>query len=255
VNNIPVITVVESKESNSPPEEVLQQIAEKDIETASAISGNVAMECEEFRATKRKKSHSTERQSSEESEDEILKRVKVSRRQRIFGKDTSYLNKEQSRSNPDLLSRPPEEDPRIIKMKKGYISKQRLEIEEAKEEIVEKKREEARKKKEDKAKIEAKIMAKINTKLINEREKDYINNMAASELAAMALEYLDHVEIIRTKCGTMQGALSGELKRRKLSLDNMIRALQAKAEESGDPLFLRAKIDELLKKMKGGKGR
>lgn len=91
-------------------------------------------------------------------------------------------------------------------------------------------------------------MAKINTKLIDEREKDYINNMAASDLAAMALEYLDHVEIIRTKCGTMQGALSGELKRRKLSLDNMIRALQAKAEESGDPLFLRAKIDELLKK-------
>lgn len=120
VNNIPVITVVESKEGNSPPEEVLQQIAEKDIETASAISGNVAMECEEFRATKRKKSHSTERQSSEESEDEILKRVKVLRRQRILGKETtSYLNKEQSRSNP----RPPEEDPRIIKMKKGSLNK------------------------------------------------------------------------------------------------------------------------------------
>lgn len=124
MNNTPVITVVESKEGNSPPEEVLQQIAEKDIETASAISGNVAMECEEFRATKRKKSHSTERQSSEESEDEILKRVKVLRRQRILGKETtSYLNKEQSRSNPDLLSRPPEEDPRIIKMKKGSLNK------------------------------------------------------------------------------------------------------------------------------------
>lgn len=28
----------------------------------------------------------------------------------------------------------------------------------------------------------------------------------------------------------------------------MVRALQAKAEENGDPLFLRAKIEELLKK-------
>lgn len=76
--------------------------------------------------------------------------------------------------------------------------------------------------------------------------------MTASDLAAMALEYLDHVEIIRSKCGTMQGALSGELKRRKLSLDHIVRVLQAKAEEKGDPLFLRAKIEELLKKSRRG---
>jgi len=128
-----------------------------------------------------------------------------------------------------------------------------------KEEIAEKKREEAKTKREERAKIEEErrkkeerikaetsILAKINTKSMD--EKDYISNMTASDLAAMALEYLDHVEIIRTKCGTMQGALSGELKRRKISLDNMIRALQAKAEENGDPLFLRAKIEDLLKK-------
>jgi len=36
-----------------------------------------------------------------------------------------YLNKEQSRSNPDLPTCPSEEDPRLRKMKKGYISKQK----------------------------------------------------------------------------------------------------------------------------------
>lgn len=46
----------------------------------------------------------------------------------------------------------------------------------------------------------------------------------------------------------MQEALSGELKRKKLSLDSMVRVLQAKAEGKGDPQFLRAKIEELLKK-------
>lgn len=42
--------------------------------------------------------------------------------------------------------------------------------------------------------------------------------------------------------------MSGELKRRKISLDNMVKALQAKAEENGDPVFIKAKIDELIKK-------
>lgn len=61
----------------------------------------------------------------------------------------------------------------------------------------------------------------------------------------MALEYLDHVKIIRTKCGTMQGALSGELKRRKSSLDNMVRALKRRKTEIH---YFYAKIEELLKK-------
>lgn len=222
-------------------------------ETASTTSASVAMECDEHRPTKRKISRSAERYSSEDSEDENLKRVKMLRRRRI-------LDEEQSKSNPDLTQRPSEEEPRIVQMKKGYISKQkRLEIEEIKEEIANKKREEIRRKKEEKLKeeeekrkkeerikAETNILARIGMKSTDERE--YIDNMTASDLAAMALEYLDHVETIRTKCGTMQGALSGELKRRKISLDNMIKALQAKAEENGDPLFLRAKIEELLKK-------
>lgn len=235
--------------------------AGEEIETASIVSGGTAMECDEVRATKRKKSRSTDRHSSEESEEEALKRVKVSRKQRILTDETfAHWTRNQSRSDPDLSVRPSEEDVRIMKMKKGYISKQkRLEIEEAKEEIANKKREENRRKKEeklkeeeekrkreDRIKAENSVLAKI--KVMPAAEKDYIENMTASDVAAMALEYLEHVETIRTKCGTMQGALSGELKRRKLSLDNMVKALQAKAEENGDPIFLKAKIDELIKK-------
>lgn len=235
--------------------------AGEEIETASMVSGGTAMECDEVRAAKRKKSRSTDRHSSEESEEEAFKRVKVSRRQRILTDEIfAHWPRNQSRSDPDLSVRPSEEDVRIVKMKKGYISKQkRLEIEEAKEEIANKKREENRRKKEeklkeekdrrkreDRIKAENSILAKIKVKPA--AEKDYIENMTASDVAAMALEYLEHVETIRTKCGTMQGALSGELKRRKISLDNMIKVLQAKAEENGDPIFLKAKIDELIKK-------
>lgn len=46
----------------------------------------------------------------------------------------------------------------------------------------------------------------------------------------------------------MQESLSGELKRKKLSLDSMVRALQAKAKGKEDPQFLKAKIEKLLKK-------
>lgn len=209
----------------------IHPLGEKDIETTSIVSDNTVMECEEHRASKRKKSHSAERHSSEESENEILKRAKVTRRRRILDNgNTPFLQKARSRSNPDLSQRPSEEEPKIVRMRKGYISKQkRLEI----------KAEEEKRKKEEKAKAEV-IIAKIGIKSEE--------NMTASDLAAMALEYLDHIEIIRSKCGTMQGALSGELKTRNVSLDNMVRALQAKAEEKGDPHFLRAKIEELLKK-------
>lgn len=114
-------------------------------ETASTTSASAAMECDEYRATKRKISRS-ERYSSEDSEDENLRRVKMVRRRRI-------LDEEQSKSNPDLTQRPSEEEPRIMQMKKGYVSKQkRLEIEEIKEEIADKKREEIRRKKVEKLK-------------------------------------------------------------------------------------------------------
>jgi len=247
---------------NTLPEKSYRVGEDKDTETASTVSEGMAIECDEIRATKRKKSHSADRHSSEESEDEALKRAKVSRKHKIITDDptTSLMLIKQSRSDPDLSIRPSEEDMRIVRMKKGYISKQkRLEIEEAKEEIawekVEENRrkkeernkaEEERRKKEERIKAENNILAKINARPA--AEKEYIGNMTASDLAAMALEYLEHVETIRTKCGTMQGALSGELKRRKISLDNMVKALQAKAEENGDPIFLKAKIDELIKK-------
>lgn len=77
--------------------------------------------------------------------------------------------------------------------------------------------------------------------------------MTASDLSAQALEFIGDIETIRTKCGRLQGGLSGELKKRATCLEEMIRALQYKAESRGDPEFLRSKINELLEKIRRNK--
>jgi len=76
-------------------------------------------------------------------------------------------------------------------------------------------------------------------------EKEVLYIMTASDLSAQTLDYISDIETIRTKCGRMQGGLSGKLKRRLMCLQDLIRALQNKADSSGDPKFLRAKINTL----------
>ncbi|XP_025267445.1 eukaryotic translation initiation factor 5B-like [Camponotus floridanus] len=76
-------------------------------------------------------------------------------------------------------------------------------------------------------------------------EKEVLFNMTASDLSAQALDYILHIETIRTKCGRMQGGLSGKLKNRLSCLQDLVRALQNKAESTGDPKYLRAKISQL----------
>lgn len=79
-------------------------------------------------------------------------------------------------------------------MKEEIADRKRKEIRKKREEKI--KKEEKKRKKEERIKAEANIMARIGTKPTD--EKEYIDNMTVSDLAAMALEYLDHVEIIRT---------------------------------------------------------
>ncbi|XP_025267884.1 uncharacterized protein LOC112639132 [Camponotus floridanus] len=57
-------------------------------------------------------------------------------------------------------------------------------------------------------------------------EKELLQKMTASDLGAQALDFMSDIETIRTKCGRMQGGLSGQLKNRVLCLQDLIRALQ-----------------------------
>lgn len=77
-------------------------------------------------------------------------------------------------------------------------------------------------------------------------DKDLLKAMTASDICAQALEYTSHIEEIRTKCGRLQGGLSGELKKRIIGIEEYIRALQVKAETTGDPELLKHKINQLL---------
>lgn len=80
--------------------------------------------------------------------------------------------------------------------------------------------------------------------------EDLLLTMTASDIGAQALEYLDHIETIRTKSGRLQGGLSGELKKRKVCLAEMVRALQLRAESKNDPEFLKHKLGELMSEIK-----
>lgn len=69
--------------------------------------------------------------------------------------------------------------------------------------------------------------------------------MTTSDIGAQALEYIADIEIIRTKCGRMQGGLSGELRKRARGLSDLIRTLQQRAETRSDPESLKHKIEEI----------
>lgn len=81
-------------------------------------------------------------------------------------------------------------------------------------------------------------------------QESLLHSMTASDIGVQALEYLEHIETIRTKSGRLQGGLSGELKKRKVCLEEMIRALQFKAESKNDPEFLKHKLEELMEEIK-----
>lgn len=83
-----------------------------------------------------------------------------------------------------------------------------------------------------------------------EHMQDLLQSMTASDINAQALEYLEHIEMIRVKSGRLQGDPSGELKKRKICLGEMIRVLQFKAESKNDPEFLKHKLDELTNEIK-----
>lgn len=234
----------------------------KEHPTSRAIDNNLdgIMDIDELRGSKRKKLEGLSSEDSEE--DEIV--FRGARKQRIISEDATSLNEKDEIQSADPIETecsPEEVNSRILEMSKGYISKNKaLEIEDAKEVIETEKREENRRRKEDKKKAEELKKKKEEKKSIAEAnilellgkgkriEEDYIENMTASDVASAALNYLERMDLIRVKCGTMKGSLSKELREMNESLAKIVRVLLAKAEEKGDPLFLKRKIEELIKK-------
>ncbi|EFN69589.1 hypothetical protein EAG_15422 [Camponotus floridanus] len=111
---------------------------------------------------------------------------------------------------------------------------------------IEAKRGPGRPKKRTKAVGAEKEILKRTGKAPEHMDRDLLKAMTASDICAQALEYTSHIEEIRTKCGRLQGGLSGELKKRILGIEEYISALQVKAETSGDPELLKYKINQLL---------
>lgn len=81
-------------------------------------------------------------------------------------------------------------------------------------------------------------------------EEELLKDMTASDISAQALVYISDIELIRVKSGRLQSGLSGELRKRASCLEEMVRALQAKAESNEDPTLLQNRIKELLKEVR-----
>lgn len=79
----------------------------------------------------------------------------------------------------------------------------------------------------------------VKTGIAPERLKEeLLKGMTALDISAQLLQYISDIELIRVKSGRLQGGLSGELRKRASCLEDIIRALQAKAETNEDPAFL-----------------
>lgn len=65
---------------------------------------------------------------------------------------------------------------------------------------------------------------------------------------------MNDIELIRKKCGNIQGRLSGHIKDRVLGIKEIIKNLIRKTECEGDPSILRTRNIELTADLKALKG-
>ncbi|GAB1862234.1 hypothetical protein CAJAP_03313 [Camponotus japonicus] len=78
--------------------------------------------------------------------------------------------------------------------------------------------------------------------------------MSAPNIGSLAIEWLNDIELIRKKCGNIQGRLSGHIKDRVSGIKEIIKNLIRKAECKGDPAILRTRNIELTAELKVLKG-
>lgn len=74
--------------------------------------------------------------------------------------------------------------------------------------------------------------------------------MDASAVGAIALEHLEKIEKIRTKCKNIKGDLTGKIRDLTNSLKELVAILVEKADGKGDPTFLRMRANELAARNK-----
>lgn len=222
-------------------------------ETSSIVSGDMEWDSSQ-RPTKRKLEQPNDT-SQEDSEVDIMERpkVKVSNRRRVKDdeeKSTRRLRVTRPRrcsSDPDTHKN---EDEEVIAERK----------EKAERKIMIGKIEIGKKVGRPKKNIKAIDLLVAEQSIFSQMENapdsmdmELLNIMTVSDISAQALDYIKDIELIRTKCGRMQGGLSGELKKRVNCLGDLVRSLQEKAETKEDPQFLRCKITELLNEIKRNK--
>ncbi|XP_046629516.1 uncharacterized protein LOC124309827 [Neodiprion virginianus] len=69
--------------------------------------------------------------------------------------------------------------------------------------------------------------------------------MTASDLGAQLMEWLEDIDAVRMRCKSMQGRLSGEIKRKVGLAKEALLTLTVKAEAAGDPALLQARNTDL----------
>jgi len=185
------------------------------MDSVSQISEDTNLEATQ-RPPKRKLEKTSDRESQDSDEDISKPKISVRNRRRL----TNEGGIQQCTSNPDIIETIAKEELRKVGRPKKRTKAIDPEI------------------------AERAVIAK--TGIAPEKlEEDLLKGMTASDISAQALEYISDIEIIRVKNGRLQG-LSGKLRKRASCLEDMIRALQAKAESKGDPTSLKYKIEELL---------
>lgn len=186
------------------------------MDSVSQISEDTNLEATQ-RPPKRMLEKTSDRESQDSDEDISKPKISVRNRRRL----TNEGGIQQCTSNPDIIETIAKEELRKVGRPKKKTKAIDPEI------------------------AERAVIAK--TGIAPEKlEEDLLKGMIASDISAQALEYISDIEIIRVKSGRLQGGLSGELRKRASCLEDMIRALQAKAESKGDPISLKYKIEELL---------
>lgn len=198
------------------------------------------MEWEKASTLKRKKARPHNNDSPTESEEDVMEKPKSKmRNRRILHEDEVNKGIRVYPSNPDVSNLGTSDQ---ASEKEDESKREKKKVGRPKKKIVAVDPDDA----------ERKVIARTGQAPEHFTE-DVLNAMTASDLSAQALDYLEHIEVIRSKSGKLQGGLSGELRRRKQCLDDIVRALQYKAESKSDPEFLKHKISELQKEIKRNK--
>lgn len=82
---------------------------------------------------------------------------------------------------------------------------------------------------------------------------DELRIAPAAQVSVSALEWIEDIDTIRIGSGSLQGGLSGQIRKRVTILSEVIRTLSERIEDSGDPAYLRRRNVELAAELAASK--